>query len=303
MLTGVEIIGLILGVLPLFIAAAKPYREGLDTMKTALRSKFMDEKLEDFYRELEYEVTLLKYTLENLVESLPIVTEEEKDCFIERFEASLLNNEALTRAFNERLGRASDTFESYLRQILRLLEKVVDDDTLPSLDNNMVSPSKSHGGVSSSDHRKLKARVQSQQQEIYPKLLILRDGVVKGRSLAALRRRIRFSAREDKRARLLRSISKCNERLERLLSLSSPAGPVIAQKQPSRNGPPVSLRKVAHTLYDVVSCCWVCDCPIRHQAKLCLKCRHSDPSEIDFDMLFSTKDRWQEGRINIAPEA
>ncbi len=139
MLTGVEIAGLLLAVLPLFIAAAKPYREGLDTMKTALRSKVMDEKLEDFYRELEFEVTLLKYTLEGLIQSLPIITEAEKDRFVESFDTSLLDNGELTRAFNERLGRAFDTFESHLRHILRLLEKVVDDDTLQNTPNKKVN--------------------------------------------------------------------------------------------------------------------------------------------------------------------
>jgi len=139
MLTGVEIAGFLLAVLPLFIAAAKPYREGLDTMKTALRSKVMDEKLEDFYRELEFEVTLLKYTLEGLIQSLPIITEAEKDRFVESFDTSLLDNGELTRAFNERLGRAFDTFESHLRHILRLLEKVVDDDTLQNTPNKMVN--------------------------------------------------------------------------------------------------------------------------------------------------------------------
>lgn len=139
MLTGVEIAGLLLAVLPLFIAAAKPYREGLDTMKTALRPKVLDEKLEDFYRDLGFEVTVLKYTLENLVQSLPIITEAEKDRFVESFDTNLLNKGELTRAFNERLGRAFDTFESYLRHILRLLEKVVDDDTLQDTSNKMVS--------------------------------------------------------------------------------------------------------------------------------------------------------------------
>ena len=150
MLTGVEVAGLLMAVLPLFIAAAKPYQEGLDTIKTALHSKIVDEKLQDFYRELEYEVTLLKFTLENLIEGLPIATEEEKDSFIENFNVNLLNKEILNLAFNERLGRASETFESYLRKILRLLDKVVDDDTLSSRENNMVSPHRFHGKIVSS---------------------------------------------------------------------------------------------------------------------------------------------------------
>lgn len=108
-------------------------------MKTALRPKVLDEKLEDFYRDLGFEVTVLKYTLENLVQSLPIITEAEKDRFVESFDTNLLNKGELTRAFNERLGRAFDTFESYLRHILRLLEKVVDDDTLQDTSNKMVS--------------------------------------------------------------------------------------------------------------------------------------------------------------------
>ena len=130
MLTGVEIAGLLLAVLPLFIAAAKPYREGLEIMSTALRSKAMYEKLKDFYEELNYEVTLLRFTLENLVQSLPVITEEEKDRLINRFDIRLFDEEILALAFNERLGRAYDMFESYLRQILRLLEKTVDDETL-----------------------------------------------------------------------------------------------------------------------------------------------------------------------------
>ena len=138
MLTGIEIAGLLLAVLPLFIAAAKPYREGLKTMNTALRSKAMDERLEDFYRDLQFEVTVLKYTLDSLIKDLPIITEEEKDLLVERFDMSLLDTEALARAFKEKLGRTYESFESHLREILRLLEKAVDDETLRSRSNKMV---------------------------------------------------------------------------------------------------------------------------------------------------------------------
>ena len=142
MLTGVEIAGLLLAVLPLFIAAAKPYRDGLETMSTALSSKAMDEKLEDFYKDLNYEVTLLRFTLESLVQSLPVITKEEKDRLINRFDVRLLDEEVLTRAFNERLGRAYDTFESYLKQILLLLEKAVDDETLQRKSDQRVRGSR-----------------------------------------------------------------------------------------------------------------------------------------------------------------
>ena len=142
MLTGVEIAGLLLAVLPLFIAAAKPYRDGLETMSTALSSKAMDEELEDFYKDLNYEVTLLRFTLESLVQSLPVITKEEKDRLINRFDVRLLDEEVLTRAFNERLGRAYDTFESYLKQILLLLEKAVDDETLQSKSDQRVRGSR-----------------------------------------------------------------------------------------------------------------------------------------------------------------
>ena len=129
--------------------------------------------------------------------------------------------------------------------------------------------------------------------------------------MAALLKRIRFSSREDKRARLLHGINKCNERLEHLLDLSSQTGPVIKEKISQRKGPPMGLQRVAYTLYDVMSCCWTCNCPIRHQAMLCLKCSHScdspDSSDIYFDMLFSTKKDntysqvgWQEGQISVA---
>ena len=128
--------------LPLFIAAAKPYRDGLETMSTALSSKAMDEKLEDFYKDLNYEVTLLRFTLESLVQSLPVITKEEKDRLINRFDVRLLDEEVLIRAFNERLGWAYDTFESYLKQILLLLEKAVDDETLQSKSDQRVRGSR-----------------------------------------------------------------------------------------------------------------------------------------------------------------
>ena len=156
--------------------------------------------------------------------------------------------------------------------------------------------------------------IQSEQQEGFPRLSGLRDDAAKGRSMAALLKRIRFSSREDKRARLLRGINKCNERLEHLLNLSSQTGPAIKEKNSQRKRPPMSLQRVAYTLYDVMSCCWKCNCPIRHQAMLCLKCNHSgdssDSSDIHFDMLFSTKKNdtdspgeWQEGQISVSLDA
>ena len=135
---------------------------------------------------------------------------------------------------------------------------------------------------------------------------------MKGRSFPILLRRIRFSSREDKRARMLQGINKYNNNLEHLLSLSSQPRFPNKEKPSQRNGPPMSLQRVAYKLYDVMSCCWTCNCPIRHQAMLCLKCSHasgdsSDSSDILFNMLFSTRSNdtyrpsgWQEGQISVA---
>ncbi len=86
-MSGIECAGLALAALPLAIEAAKSYKSGVNSIRDVLSSSRHDDSLEDFYRELWFEMYSLDRQLRDAVEAFPILTEDRK--------ASLLKAENL----------------------------------------------------------------------------------------------------------------------------------------------------------------------------------------------------------------
>jgi hypothetical protein len=65
-MSGIEVAGLVLAVLPLFIEAGKAYSDGVDTiLNVSLRSR-RDENLSDFYDEFYWEIGQLGLHIEDI---------------------------------------------------------------------------------------------------------------------------------------------------------------------------------------------------------------------------------------------
>ena len=77
-MSGIEVIGLVLGVLPLFIEVGKAYSRGFESIRKVSSSRERDEKLMDFYGEFYWEIVQLHRQIEGIVEHLPHLSDKRK---------------------------------------------------------------------------------------------------------------------------------------------------------------------------------------------------------------------------------
>lgn len=136
MSAGIDIAGLALGILPIFVYAAGHYREGLDPLVTALHPGTRNRKLEDFYRDLHFEATLLHELLNRLFDELHGRSRRRSDSVLEKPE---LDIKPMESALQEKLGDAYQSFLEILQNSLRYFNHFVIDKGLNSVETRLVS--------------------------------------------------------------------------------------------------------------------------------------------------------------------
>src|ERR1700712_1271622 len=132
-MTGVEFIGLALGLAPLFTDAIEHHNTLLMPLKAMSPEKYK-EWAEDFLGDLNFEICMLKLSLQKLIKELFIPDElKAKLLDLEHFDRILWQKPELVLkdALNSRLRDCADGFVKSLTTILRYLDKIVKDDTLP----------------------------------------------------------------------------------------------------------------------------------------------------------------------------
>lgn len=131
----VEAIGLALGVAPLIVELLKANPEPLHAAK-AVKKTVAKDMIEDFYTDLEYEVSMLKITLTHLVNELPLADELKAKLVDERSLDPMVwkrPSPETKASLENRLNPCYDAFVHSMEKILKLLSKVVKDGTLPVL--------------------------------------------------------------------------------------------------------------------------------------------------------------------------
>ena len=141
-MSGIECAGLVLAVLPLAIGAAKTYKHGVDTILDVVSSSRHDDKLEDFYEELWWELFFLDRQLRDTVHTLPFLTEDRKVVLLKAEhmdewtrEADIM--EALRKYFNSETD--FQAFMVIMGKIVQLLAQIIKDSTTDMDRKEMVS--------------------------------------------------------------------------------------------------------------------------------------------------------------------
>ncbi|KAF2465073.1 uncharacterized protein BDR25DRAFT_295894 [Lindgomyces ingoldianus] len=115
-MSGVEIAGLVLGAIPLVIAALKQYEDGLDSAMAFFK----------WNRELSVLIQALWYQHTSYVQSIklllsPITTDEERQTMLEDSKNQLWKSKSMSDALSDRLG---DAYQAYM-QTVSTIEEIV----------------------------------------------------------------------------------------------------------------------------------------------------------------------------------
>jgi hypothetical protein len=142
MLTGLELIGLALSIAPLLTEAIEHHQTRVVSFRAA--NKETHKKwTKEFFADLNYEICMLRRSLQKLVMGLSVDEETKTKLLdLENFDRELWRtpDPALQQCFKLRLSDFADSFVESLTTILKHLDKVIGDDTLPHAvaENNIV---------------------------------------------------------------------------------------------------------------------------------------------------------------------
>ncbi|KAE9987079.1 hypothetical protein EG328_003861 [Venturia inaequalis] len=275
-----EALGLGLGIAPLIAELLKANPEPVNAFK-ALDPKYITESRQEFYRDLAFEVTMLKMTLTSLVRELPI-TDEEKSKLVDDKNLDVMvwkkPSEELRSALEGRLSSCSDTFIQSMERILQLFGRIVEDKSVP-LSANQIRV------CTETSYKKIEELLETK---------------------LTLAKKLRIGWTKEKRDRILQGLQKHNQRLVRMLKRSSSIAARFLPPQRKFTGrgvPDLGLRRLMSGLRKSIGSAW-CKCTGKHEAQLGLQKTWKKEDHVRLDLLLNVsqdtgKVQWGESKINI----
>jgi hypothetical protein len=132
-MSGFEIVGVVLGALPLFVEAGKAYAHGASTIHKVVSQSKRDKKLQEFYENFYWEVVELKRQIEDIVERLPHLSEERKKEILDSDDFDKWNKatdveDALRNFFAT--DKDFETFVLVMEKVVRLFDQLIKDETV-----------------------------------------------------------------------------------------------------------------------------------------------------------------------------
>lgn len=162
-MSGLEIAGLAVGVIPLILYAADQYK-----------SRRLDPKLGEFFQNLSFEIGFLLFNIRRLAGSLEGISDEMRERLSSPQSPQDLEKQwsspEVAQALKTRLGHGHEMLFSTLESILDLLEKLIDDKPLRLTNHEAVSAL-------------LTVSEWGSQSSRYPRLTLTRNSVPYGTNL------------------------------------------------------------------------------------------------------------------------
>lgn len=121
MIGPVEVTGLALAMVPI-IQAASNYKAG--SLKPAFHQKTKDNRMADYYQNLNLELSFLDLILRELVSSLSTIPKDTKKSLF-RLDPKPWNDHAVSQALQEKLGNSYQAFRHIIVDILKRLEEII----------------------------------------------------------------------------------------------------------------------------------------------------------------------------------
>lgn len=288
-MSGVEIAGLVLSVIPIVAAAAEHQRRVFGAATTIFSQRVRDERLASHYQHLHNEVALLNLTIRGLISDLPSLNADDKTKLL-TLERPLWEDDRVELALSQRLGTSNVAFVDTVQEILTTLDGILSDRVLKLEKSDIAQPPRT----------------------LFKKLERIR---AHGGNQNDLKGRIKFTSSDSRRRRALATLTEQNKTLERFIrpqaAAEAPEMPDLAGDSDAWKWPPRSKsRNLIHSMYDAMARVWTlqCNCTSPHEARLslcgCFAWFEEASDDDELDIFISTGDearrKWQEGRVRIA---
>jgi len=292
-MSGIEVVGIVLGALPLAISLFRWY-EDLAAANNRLRD--FEKLYRNVLRDLEHEELLFRLIIETLVRPLvndEMIHKDDLDRIVNNTDDSSWADQDISEALHQRLGDAHMPFIQVLedteKQCMQLLKSIGFDK--PSIQNRIFT-AKTAGGTSS---KHADDTLMSKTRQAYVKFDFQME-------------RIKFATNKTKQETFISNIQKNNEKLERFLKFGGKVAALREDSTPSSRHSSLAKHvlqywKHAQRLHDLLGRAWGCQCRDHHHARLYLQHRTSPAFEFCLLVLFSSSPLaahpWREQDLKI----
>ncbi|OCK75824.1 hypothetical protein K432DRAFT_161307 [Lepidopterella palustris CBS 459.81] len=239
-MSGAEVTGLILAVMPLFISALEDYNDGLDPIKAFCR---WERELPQFIRKLRNQHVHYEQTLRLLL--APITTEFELAEMITKPDGPLWKNETMTEKLKEKLEESYQAYQGTITDIERIMKKIAS-----KLDLDRASDV---------TRNELEAMLVANPQQANHKF--------------EFKKRVKFGMSKRTIKKLLEELDDCNKELERFTERSEKLEPYRRATKPSLAKRLQRIQSYAKSLHQVLVQSWSCSCRSSHCTNLQLEQR------------------------------
>lgn len=244
-MSGVELAGLVLAVLPLVISALEDYNDGLDPVKAFVK---WENYLPQYIRKLRNQHVHYEQTLRLLL--APITTEYELAEMIAEPHGDLWRDPTMAEKLRYKLDESYDAYHHTIKDIEKIMTTIAE-----KLDLERAT------SVTRND---LEA-------------MLLAHGQPKVAQKFEFRKRVKFSMNKKKVKRLLEELDECNKELERFTEKSEKLEPYRKSSKPSIAQKLQKIQTYARVLHNTLVDSFSCSCKASHCANLHLERRELHP--------------------------
>ncbi|KAL1619921.1 hypothetical protein SLS56_009938 [Neofusicoccum ribis] len=245
-MSGVELAGLVLAVLPLVISALEDYNDSLDPVKAFVK---WENYLPQYIRKLRNQHVHYEQTLRLLL--APITTEYELADMIAEPHGELWKDPAMAQKLKHKLDESYDAYHQTIKDIERIMKTIAE-----KLDLERAT---------SVTRNELEA-------------MLVANGRPKSSQKFEFRKRVKFSMRRKKVKGLLEELDECNKELERFTEKSEKLEPYRKTSKPSIAQKLQKIQTYARVLHHTLVEAFSCSCRASHFTNLHLERRDLNPS-------------------------
>ncbi|EON62852.1 hypothetical protein W97_02077 [Coniosporium apollinis CBS 100218] len=239
-MSGLEVAGVVLGVLPLLVSALEHYNEGLDPIKAFWG---WERELPQFIRKLRNQHVHYEQTLKLLL--APITEDAELADMVANPGQGLWKDAEIAIKLENRLNESYKAYIGTIADIEGIMKKIASKLDL--------------GSGNSMTRDNLETLLSANPQKADNKF--------------EFSKRIKFSISKKRIKGLLEDLNECNKELERFTDKSERLEPYRSAWKASQVAPLQRVQRYAKRLHDVLSLAWTCSCNASHSTTLRLEPR------------------------------